>query len=376
MRRSHTLLVTIVIYVITSVALLSYLKKIPIRMKFVETTPSNEFTGHFSIYRDATLPMGGYTYMPLSNASSSCHSYGVDGTSGRNQTKSKVFLTIFTTWDSNDKKDQVHANTLLNWQSLKGDIRVIVFINDSLNNFPLCTCPDCELWPAPVVGESGVPVLKHMFMYVTRNVNSTYYSYVNSDIVFNNNLIRTLQIIEARVNFAIRPAFIVGRRTNVINLTADEAASSKNLEQAARSRGKLFRTDAQDYFITTRNYPWENIPSLIVGSPGYDNWLVTYSLISRFVVIDATATVLAVHQTTSIGNYEGFQKTFKNYNVKLLASKYNDSKSVLAGHTICTDLQTKFLKGKIILLERRSNICRRIHKKIIGRKPIKTPWNS
>ncbi|CAE1265342.1 unnamed protein product [Acanthosepion pharaonis] len=208
-------------------------------MKFVETTPSNEFTGHFSIYRDATLPMGGYTYMPLSNASSSCHSYGVDGTSGRNQTKSKVFLTIFTTWDSNDKKDQVHANTLLNWQSLKGDIRVIVFINDSLNNFPLCTCPDCELWPAPVVGESGVPVLKHMFMYVTRNVNSTYYSYVNSDIVFNNNLIRTLQIIEARVNFAIRPAFIVGRRTNVINLTADEAASSKNLEQAARSRAQL-----------------------------------------------------------------------------------------------------------------------------------------
>ena len=80
MRRNYTLLVTVVIYVITSVALLSYLKKIPIRMKFVETTPNNEFMGHFSIYRDATLPMVEYSYVSLANASSSCHNYRNDET--------------------------------------------------------------------------------------------------------------------------------------------------------------------------------------------------------------------------------------------------------------------------------------------------------
>lgn len=376
MKRSHTLLATAVIYVITSIALLSYLKKIPIRMKIVETTINNEASGQFISYHDATLPVGGFTFMPIANTTSLCRGYAHDSATGRNYTRPKVFLTIFTTWDSNDRKDQLHANTLRNWQLLKGDVRVIVFINESFSHFPLCTCPDCELWPVPAVAASGVPVLKYMFMYVIQNVNSTYYSYVNSDIVFNGNLVRTLQVIEERVNLEARPVFVVGRRTNVMNLTAVEASNSANLERAARSRGKLFRTDAQDYFITTRNYPWEGIPNLIVGSPGYDNWLVTHSLKARFVVIDVTATVLAVHQTTNIGNYEGFRKSFKNYNVKLLASKYNDSKSVLAGHTICTDLQTKFLKGKVVLLERRSNICRRIHKKIIGRKPIKTPWNS
>lgn len=45
------------------------------------------------------------------------------------------------------------------------------------------------------------------------------------------------------------------------------------------AKGTLFTTNAQDYFISTKNgYPWDTIPDFVVGRVGYDNWLVVTAL--------------------------------------------------------------------------------------------------
>ncbi|XP_014771269.1 uncharacterized protein LOC106869864 [Octopus bimaculoides] len=368
MRRNQFLIFIAVIYIIMTVGIVSYFKKFSISAELTASSISIESDFNNNILKHSFEFPKDFNYTLSVN--DTCRSENVPN---QNQTRNKAFLTLFTTWNSKDQKHKIHINSLNNWLSLGYDVRVILFLNDSVN-YSECSCPNCEIWSVPVAGEVGVPILKHMFLYVLRNINSTFYAYVNSDILFNSNLIPTLELIDQKIDYSTSPVFIVGRRTNVMNLTEQEASSGSSIENAARHRGKIFRSDAEDYFFTTKNYPWENIPELIVGSPAYDNWLVTYSLISRFVVIDVTNTVLAVHQTTKVGNYEGFQKNFKQYNNKLLASKYNDTKSVRSGHTVCTDLQTKFSNKKIVLIERRTNICRRIHKKIIGQRAIKTPW--
>jgi hypothetical protein len=51
--------------------------------------------------------------------------------------------------------------------------------------------------------------------------------------------------------------------------------------------------------------PWKDCPEVVVGRVAYDNWLVLNANKRRHTTIDATRTLLALHQTTKKGNGEG-----------------------------------------------------------------------
>ncbi|KAL3860535.1 hypothetical protein ACJMK2_010651 [Sinanodonta woodiana] len=132
---------------------------------------------------------------------------------------------------------------------------------------------------------------------------------------------------------------IVGRRTNVFNITMEEGSSWSEVTAVAKKRGELFITDAEDYFITSPSYPWNDIPEIVIGRRAYDNWLVVNARKQKHQVIDATSTILAVHQTTKHGNFEGMGKKNRDYNHNLLASRYKSLQYGL-GITVCTEYQT------------------------------------
>lgn len=54
----------------------------------------------------------------------------------------------------------------------------------------------------------------------------------------------------------------------------------KKQDNYIESLGKnsmLFQTDAEDYFIFTKDtIPWNDIEEIVIGRPGYDNYLVDY----------------------------------------------------------------------------------------------------
>ena len=56
----------------------------------------------------------------------------------------------------------------------------------------------------------------------------------------------------------------------------------------------------------------------IIGRRGYDNWLVQHALRNNVSVIDATKTLVALHQTGTDGNYAGHNHPDKDYNMKIL----------------------------------------------------------
>ena len=55
--------------------------------------------------------------------------------------------------------------------------------------------------------------------------------------------------------------------------------------------GYLFQTDAEDYFIFTKGtLPWRELQDIVIGRPGYDNYLVNYVYYHRqqISLIDTT----------------------------------------------------------------------------------------
>lgn len=278
-----------------------------------------------------------------------------------------ALLTLFTTWTTNKKENYfdpssavqnwyynleeqlVHNLTIENWLSFRPFVIPVIFTTE----LPLadeCRTKGWRVFPVRSVGAEDIPVLKDMYLDVMLTFNTLFYGFSNSDILFTNSLLETLVAITESVDVK-NPIMIVGKRTNVDHVTEVEGSSWQNLISAAQSRGEIFTGRAEDYFITSSTYPWREIPPLVIGRLSYDNWLVYNARKNGQKIVDATGTLLAVHQTTSLGNNESH--FMADYNNKLLRS-LNESYSFRPGRVDCCENLTRFSSEHIIIITGRT----------------------
>lgn len=261
----------------------------------------------------------------------------------------KPILTLFTTWAEERDRYLVHNLTVKNWQSLIPYVIPVVFTNQS-SVAKECRRHGWDVFPIRVWANGEIPVLKFMFLDIISFYNTSFYGFSNSDILFTDSLIETLTWLR-KLRMISEPVMLVGKRTNVNYVGKEDIVTWKRLNEVASFRGKLFRGLAEDYFITSRYYPWKDIPEVVIGRPAYDNWLVYNARKQRQTVIDATRTILAVHQTTRAGNIEGKGRPNSSYNRDLLERLYKD---ILfdAGFVDCVNLSTKYDGRSVILVKR------------------------
>jgi len=137
---------------------------------------------------------------------------------------------------------------------------------------------------------------------------------------------------------------VVGRRTNVLlgndsSLSNGPSLGNDSLlyvpdavARTGRRRGRLFAADAEDFFfIAAGEFPWLSVRDVVVGRPGYDNYLVAQAIQHNVSVVDATGTLLAVHQTDADGNYAGRRNRDVGVNVRHIgAFNYADGLTTAA----------------------------------------------
>lgn len=263
-------------------------------------------------------------------------------------------LTLFTTWKKSTDRTLIHNITIKNWLSFGAVVRPVVFTNDS-ELASECAYKGWEVHDIRKTASKNRPILKYMFIDAINKYNSSFYCYSNSDILFTDGIIATLRYLQKANLDLNKPLMIVGKRTNVQNVTDEEGSSQEKIKQMVRQRGALFRDDAEDYFITTSKFPWENIPEFVVGVLGYDNWLVHYTRQNDFQLVDATNTILAVHQSTDRGNYEGHEKPDSFYNKDMIKKTLGrQSRNYYErGMTFCAQNYTRYNANGTIILQTR-----------------------
>ncbi|XP_052769659.1 uncharacterized protein LOC128209603 [Mya arenaria] len=273
-----------------------------------------------------------------------------------NRTLRNPFITLFTTWSQTDdiEMKHVHNRTLHNWSMFRPMVELFVFTN-STEVAAVARAHGAGVMPIFEHNAGGVPVLRWMFQEVRKraHIYSKLQGYVNSDILFTEQFVDTLGAI-VRNNNLSQPYLVVGRRTNVLDVTFNESRSFSGIEAAAKQRGVLFGANAEDFFITNAAFPWGKILDVVVGRLAYDNWLVGHTICNlRIKTIDVTDTMLAVHQTTkSGGNFEGFKHEHAGYN-RVLFRKHGLDPTWENGFTICAqELTFVNLCGEIQVVER------------------------
>lgn len=270
----------------------------------------------------------------------------------------RPLVTLFTTHATHThddaEKNIVHNNTLANWASFKPFVNLILFSNES----DVLSTSVKYGWDAISLSNTSrfrnPPVLREMFLTAMEKYDTPWYGYINADILFTSDLIKTLRFISSTFPLNTSRVLITGRRTNVNNVTLVNISSDDAIRHTAASFGSLFREDAEDYFITTKSFPWSTVLPVVVGRPGYDNWLVAEAWCRlETAVIDVTDTNVMLHQTTQKGgNSEGHTHDSNNYNFELF-KRNNITPNYMAGLTSCTPFRTFSSFCDTILIEKK-----------------------
>ena len=100
----------------------------------------------------------------------------------------------------------------------------------------------------------------------------------------------------------------------------------------------MFASYAEDYFIFTKGtLSWKDIPDIVIGRPGYDNYLVNYAYYrqNEISLIDTTNAILAVHQTDKNGNFAGHRYcSDRNWNRKRIGNEYKKGNTDITPYSL------------------------------------------
>jgi hypothetical protein len=186
----------------------------------------------------------------------------------------------------------IQRNAIRSWTQLEPRPEVILFGRDA-GTAELCEELDLRHVPDVEENAHGTPLLSDMFVTGQQLASHPVVCWANADIIFTPAVMGAAQVVAEHP----RPAYLVGRRTDVDQLAPLEFSETWWQELTARAAREGERKPANwiDYFMFTRGL-FAELPPFAIGRPGYDPWLIWQAANLGADVIDATDAVLAIHQ--------------------------------------------------------------------------------
>jgi len=202
--------------------------------------------------------------------------------------------------------DVIQRNAIKSWTLLHPDIEVILFgeeegVTDVAGELGIRH----ELHVKR--NEFGTPMLDSVLDRAHEIARHPILCYVNCDILLLNDFRDAVSKVAAG-----RDQFLmVGRRWDT---DVTELIDFSPPDWGVRLRTLALQTNRQrssqwiDYFAFSRGLYYRQVPSFAIGRPGYDQWMVWFARKSRASVVDASRSVVAVHQNHDYSHHPlGFQ---------------------------------------------------------------------
>jgi hypothetical protein len=220
-----------------------------------------------------------------------------------------AFITIFTAPKpfTNPHIAVIQHNALKSWQSLGGEVEVILIGDESgLAE----TAAELGLLHLPEVKRNtqGTPLVSSIFALARQHSQAPLLAYVNADILLMPDFLQASR----RVAVQADQFLMVGQRWD-LDLRKELDFSTgwdKRLSAEVQQRGRLHPPGGSDYFIFPRSC-FTGIPAFAIGRAGWDNWMIYHSRKEGWPVIDATAAIMIAHQDHDYSHLPGSQSHYR-----------------------------------------------------------------
>lgn len=190
-------------------------------------------------------------------------------------------------------------NALISWLYIKPRPEIILLCDDpgvksASQKFGCKFIPDIKRNPE----FNNVPLISDAFSRLQLEATRDTICFMNTDIIVLEGLVKAAEQVAGELSQFV----IVGQRWDVdISLPVDFSSSWKSrIRDRVTQAGNLHAACGIDYFLFSRGTIPE-IPPFVVGSPGWDNWIIQELLRRDIPVIDATKTISVVHQDAGRG---------------------------------------------------------------------------
>ena len=125
-----------------------------------------------------------------------------------------------------------------------------------------------------------------------------------------------------------------------------------SLLEDVKSRGRLHPPGGSDYFIFPRTC-FIKIPRFAIGRAGWDNWMFYHARLQRWPVVDASASITAIHQDHDYSHLPGGQPHYQlpesHENIRLAGGRRTIFSMQDANYTLAAGkLQPIPLRGRRI----------------------------
>jgi len=223
-------------------------------------------------------------------------------------------LTFFTTPRAFEGHfNIIQRNAIKSWTLLRPKCEVILF-GDEKGVAEVAAEFGVRHFPEIKKNEFGTPILGSTFNLTKKIANNNLIVPICGDIILMSDFTEAVKKIK-KDNF-----LMVGRRWD-LNVKEEINFNEINWEKKFRrlifKEGKLHGFSGIDYFVFPKNLE-SSFPPFIIGSPGWDNWLIYRARTLGVPVIDATEVVTIVHQNHDRPRKKkGFFKKEKETNFKL-----------------------------------------------------------
>jgi hypothetical protein len=146
----------------------------------------------------------------------------------------------------------------------------------------------------------GTPLVSSIFSLARQASSAPVLVYVNADILLVPDLVE-----------AARRVMSMAKKFLDITVPLDFSGDwSARLQLDARARGELHRPMGSDYFIFPRDC-FTNMPEFAIGRAGWDNWMIYKARKEGWVTVDATTSIMIIHQNHDYSHLPGGQPHYK-----------------------------------------------------------------
>jgi hypothetical protein len=196
----------------------------------------------------------------------------------------------------------IQSNALASWIGLRQDVQVVL-----LGDEPGVAEAAREVGVDHVGGieksPRGTPRLDSAFALAGTVARSPLWCLINADIVLLEDFLPTIEGVTASFEKFLmigecRDLAVIGRRG------LHDPVVREQLRVQALEEGRLRGCAALDYFVFPRGL-FDPLPPFLIGRACFDNWLVWRARDREHAVVDATRSVVAIHQSHDYVHVDG-----------------------------------------------------------------------
>lgn len=197
--------------------------------------------------------------------------------------------------------DLVQRNAIHSWLKMGEGVEILLVgdeagIADAASDLHVTHVSDVKR------NEQGTPLVSSIFELAHQVGHADLLLFTNSDMLF---FPETLEIAFHMQTIA-EDFVLLGRR---YDLDVNEPLGFSNgwgqrLRAEVQINGRLHPLGGSDYFIFPRRL-FQKVPDFAIGRAGWDNWMIYHALSRGWLVVDATPSLMVIHQNHDYGHLGG-----------------------------------------------------------------------